>query len=211
MFWTLPGLLAMVFGPDAPLPRFLERHAPESVVALTAAILLFALPTDLRRGTFTLTWRQAAAIDWGTILLFGGGLSLGRLVFETRLAEAIGRGLVDVSGVQGVWGLTAIAVVLGVILSEASSNPASASMVNPVMIAVADGGGLSPIPPVLGAALGASFGFMLPVSTSPNAIVYGSGLVPLRELIRAGILLHLAGVVVIWTSLRIVCPLLGVM
>ena len=84
-------------------------------------------------------------------------------------------------------------------------------MVNPVMIAVADGGGLSPIPPVLGAALGASFGFMLPVSTSPNAIVYGSGLVPLRELIRAGILLHLAGVVVIWTSLRIVCPLLGVM
>jgi sodium-dependent dicarboxylate transporter 2/3/5 len=211
VFWTLPGLLAMISGPEAPLPAFFERHAPESIVALSAAILLFVLPTDLGRGTFTLTWRQAAAIDWGTILLFGGGLSLGRLVFETHLAEAIGRGLVDVSGVKGVWGLTAVAVVLGVILSEASSNTASASMVIPVMIAVAESGGLSPIPPVLGAALGASFGFMLPVSTPPNAIVYGSGLVPLPEMICAGILLDLAGAVVIWTSLRILCPLRGVM
>jgi sodium-dependent dicarboxylate transporter 2/3/5 len=211
VFWTLPGLLAMVSGPEAPWPVFLERHAPESVVALSAAIRVIALPTELKRGSVTLTWRQAVAIDWGTILLFGGGLSLGRLVFETRLAEAIGRGLVDVSGVEGVWGLTAGAVVLGVILSEASSNTASASMLIPVMTAVAESGGVSPIPPVLGAALGASFGFMLPVSTPPNAIVYGSGLVPLREMVRAGILLDLAGIIVIWTSLRILCPLLGVM
>jgi sodium-dependent dicarboxylate transporter 2/3/5 len=104
-----------------------------------------------------------------------------------------------------------VAVVLGVILSEASSNTASASMLIPVMIAVAESGGVSPLPPVLGAALGASFGFMLPVSTPPNAIVYGSGLVPLREMVRAGILLDLVGIVVIWTSLRILCPLLGVM
>jgi sodium-dependent dicarboxylate transporter 2/3/5 len=70
---------------------------------------------------------------------------------------------------------------------------------------------VSPLPPVLGAALGASFGFMLPVSTPPNAIVYGSGLVPLREMVRAGIWLDVTGACVIWLGLRILCPLLGVL
>jgi len=70
---------------------------------------------------------------------------------------------------------------------------------------------VSPIPPAMGAALGASFGFMLPVSTPPNAIVYGSHLVPLAAMIRSGIWLDLAGAVLIWVGLRILCPLLGVL
>ena len=114
------------------------------------------------------------------------------------------------SGAEGVWALTAIAIVAGILLSEASSNTASASVVVPVMIAVAAGLGVSPVPPALGAALGASFGFMLPVSTPPNAIVYGSGLVPLREMIRSGILLDVLGGAVIWLGLRVLCPLTGV-
>ena len=86
---------------------------------------------------------------------------------------------------------------------------ASASMLVPTIIAVAAGAGVSPLPPVLGATLGASFGFMLPVSTPPNAIVYGTGLVPLREMMGAGIWLDVLGAVVIWVGLRILCPLLG--
>jgi sodium-dependent dicarboxylate transporter 2/3/5 len=104
-----------------------------------------------------------------------------------------------------------MAIVIGVALSETSSNTASASMVVPVVIAVAGTAGVSPIPPAIGAALGASLGFMLPVSTPPNAIVYGTGLVPLREMIRAGLWLDLAGSIVIWVSLRVLCPALGVM
>jgi sodium-dependent dicarboxylate transporter 2/3/5 len=65
------------------------------------------------------------------------------------------------------------------------------------------------VPPVLGAALGASFGFMLPISTPPNAIIYGSGLVPLREMIRSGIYLDIAGAILIWIGLRVLCPLVG--
>jgi sodium-dependent dicarboxylate transporter 2/3/5 len=79
------------------------------------------------------------------------------------------------------------------------------------VIAIAQATGVSPVPPALGAALGASFGFMLPVSTPPNAIVYGSGLVPLREMIRAGAVLDAVGIAIIWLSLRLLCPLLGVM
>src|SRR3972149_10414076 len=71
--WMLPGAVALVSSPHAPLPRFFEAHLPESVVALGAAILLFALPTDLGRGEFTIGWRQAARVDWGAVLLFGGG------------------------------------------------------------------------------------------------------------------------------------------
>lgn len=211
VLWMLPGAVAIFTSPDAPLPRFFETHLPESVVALLAALLLFVLPTSLRRAEFTLGWREASRIDWGTILLFGGGLSLGRLMFDTKLAEILGQGIVVWSGAQGVWALTAVAIVVGIVLSEVSSNTASASMVTPVMIAIALAGDMSPIPPAMGAALGASFGFMLPVSTPPNAIVYGTGLVPLRDMIRTGLVLDVLGAVVIWVGLRLLCPLFGVL
>jgi sodium-dependent dicarboxylate transporter 2/3/5 len=112
-------------------------------------------------------------------------------------------------GISDLWGITAVAGVLGIIISEAASNTASASAIIPAVIAVAAAAGVSPLPPLLGAALGASFGFMLPVSTPPNAIVYSSGLVPLRQMIRAGIWLDLLGGLLIWLYLRLVCPLLG--
>lgn len=126
------------------------------------------------------------------------------------LADTVGSAMVRLSGADSVWALTAVAIFAGIALSELSSNTASASMVIPVMIAAASDVGVSPIPPALGAALGASFGFMLPVSTPPNAIVFGSGLVPLKEMIRAGVVLDLAGGVLIWVGLRILCPLVGV-
>jgi sodium-dependent dicarboxylate transporter 2/3/5 len=209
LLWMFPGAVAMVTSPDAPIPRFFEAHIPESVVALIAAILLFVLPG--KPGALgTLSWKQAVNIDWGTVLLFGGGLSLGRLMFDTKLAEVAGRAVVAVAGADSVWTLTAVAIVLGIVLSETSSNTSASSMIIPMIIAVASSSGISPIPPVIGAALGASFGFMLPVSTPPNAIVYGSGLVPLREMIASGIWLDVAGAVLIWVGLRILCPLFGV-
>ena len=211
ILWILPGIVTILSSADAAIPRFFERRLPEAMVALLAAVALFLLPTNLRAGQFTITWRQAVRIDWGTILLFGGGLSLGKLMFETKLAEALGTAIVRISGAESVWGLTAVAIVLGIILSETSSNTASASMLVPTIIAVAAGGGMNPLPPVLGATLGASFGFMLPVSTPPNAIVYGTGLVPLREMMASGIRLDVAGAVLIWLGLRLLVPLTGLM
>lgn len=210
ILWMLPGAVAVLLGPDAALPRFFETHLPESAIALLGAALLFVLPTDLARGEFTLSWQEAARIDWGTILLFGGGLALGRLMFDTGLAVGFGKALVRFAGAESLWALTGVAIAAGVVLSETSSNTASASVTVPVMIAVAQSLGVSPVPPALGAALGASFGFMLPVSTPPNAIVYGSGLVPLREMVRSGLLLDLTGSVLIWLALRVLCPLLGI-
>jgi sodium-dependent dicarboxylate transporter 2/3/5 len=208
--WVLPGALAApAFAGLQPLANWLNARVPESVAALVAAILLFVLPTNLAEGEFTLTWPEAAKIDWGTILLFGGGLSLGTLMFDTGVAGALGDAITSRTGASSLWALTALATAIGIFLSETTSNTAAANMVIPVAIALAQAAGISPLPPALGACLGASFGFMLPVSTPPNAIAYGSGLVPIPRMIRAGVVFDLIGFVIILAGLRVLCPVLG--
>ena len=207
--WVLPGFLAFFSGTSSPLSRSYSERVPEAVVALLAALLLFLLPLNWEKREFTLNWRQAVQIDWGTLLLFGGGLTLGDLMFQTKLAEALGRDLLDLFGATSVWGLTLAGIYLAILVSETTSNTAAATMVVPILISIAQAAGLNPIPPAIGATLGSSYAFMLPVSTPPNAIVYGSGLVPITRMLRAGTLLNLMGGLLIWASLRILLPLVG--
>ncbi|HEV2761548.1 MAG TPA: SLC13 family permease, partial [Pyrinomonadaceae bacterium] len=155
-----------------------------------------------------MTWDEAVKIDWGVVLLYGGGFALGVLSFQTGLAEAVGRGLTGLLPVSGGLGLLFASTLVAVVTSEATSNTASANMVVPVVIAIARAQGADPLEPALGATLGASLGFMLPVSTPCNAIVYGSGYVPLSRMIRYGILLDVVGVVVIVALVRLLVPLL---
>jgi sodium-dependent dicarboxylate transporter 2/3/5 len=209
VLWIIPGLLAIALGKEHPCVKFADKTFPEGMVALIAACTLFILPTDRRQGKFTLTWQEAVQIDWGTILLMGGGMSLGGLLFSTGVAKAIGEGVTNLTGAQSLWGLTAVSIALAILVSETTSNTASSNMIIPVVIALAQAAHINPIPPALGACLGASYGFMLPVSTPPNAIVYGTGLVPIPKMIRAGILFDLCGFVTIWLYLRLLCPLVG--
>jgi sodium-dependent dicarboxylate transporter 2/3/5 len=142
------------------------------------------------------------------VLLYGGGFALGVLSFQTGLAEAVGRGLTGVLPVSGGLGLLFASTLIAALTSEATSNTASANMVVPVVIAIAKAQGADPLEPALGATMGASMGFMLPVSTPCNAIVYGSGYIPLTRMIRYGILLDVVGVVVIVALVRLLVPLL---
>ncbi len=207
--WTIPGFLAILWGSSAPVSKWYAQRLPEAAAALIGAFLLFVLPLDWKKRQFTVSWRQAISIDWGTLLLFGGGLSLGNLMFTSGLAEHIGRGLLRLSGAQSVWGVTFAAIFIAIAASETTSNTAAANMVVPVVIALALAAGVNPLPPALGAILGCSWGFMLPVSTPPNAIVYGSGMVPIVKMIRAGVLFDLSGGLVIWAVLRLLLPLIG--
>jgi sodium-dependent dicarboxylate transporter 2/3/5 len=207
--WMLPGVLALLGLGSSPLGQWLSARMPEAVVAVAAALLLFVLPVRLRDGEFTLSWTEAVKIDWGTILLFGGGLTFGTLMFDTGVARALGEAFAAWLGTSSLWWFTFTAIAIGILMSETTSNTAAANMIVPVVIAIAQASGLNPIPPALGAAFGASFGFMLPVSTPPNAIVYGSGLIPIPKMIRAGVLFDVLGLVIIWAGLRIMCPLLG--
>jgi sodium-dependent dicarboxylate transporter 2/3/5 len=207
--WLIPGVLSAVYGDAAPISKAYGRMMPEGVAAVVGALLLFLLPVDWKKREFTISWTQATKIDWGTLLLFGGGITLGTMMFDTKLAEVIGTGLLKLSGATSVWGITFGAIYIAMLVSETSSNTASANMVIPVMIALAQAAGVNPLPPAIGATLGASWGFMLPVSTPPNAIVYGSGMVPITSMIRAGIFFDLLGGLVIWAGLYVLLPLVG--
>ena len=211
VLWVTPGALALARGANDPLARAVGERLDEGVAAVLAASLLFLLPVAWTPPRGALGWADAVKIDWGTILLFGGGLSLGTLMYSTGLAERLAHGLLGASGEPSLWGITAVATAFAILITETTSNTAAASMVVPVAIAVATAAGVSPVPPALGATLGASLAFVLPVSTPPNAIVYGSGRVSLLAMMRAGALFDLLGFGVILLLLWTLCPLLGLL
>jgi solute carrier family 13 (sodium-dependent dicarboxylate transporter), member 2/3/5 len=207
VLWILPGAVALVAGQDFPLYQLLQARLPEGAVALMAALLLFLLPVSWRQRRFTLTWEQAVSIDWGTVLLFAGGIALGRMMLDSGLAAVLGRVLVEGTGLAGERGITAAAVAGASIISETASNTASANIVVPVMVSIAGAAGVAGLVPAVGATMGASMGFMLPVSTPPNALIYGTRQVTIFQMVRTGLLLDLLGGLVLWAYLAYLAPL----
>jgi sodium-dependent dicarboxylate transporter 2/3/5 len=189
--WVAPGVLALVLGKEHPWCQILASRVPEGVAALIGAVALFILPGG--NGNRVLSWEQAAKIDWGVVLLYGGGMALGELSFSTGLADGLGRSITGLIPDGGGITLIAAAAIVAAITSEFTSNTASANMVVPVGLALATAVGADPLPAALAATFAASLGFMMPVSTPCNAIVYGSGRVPLADMVRAGAILDVAG------------------
>lgn len=205
--WIAPGMVALTLGREHPWYSWLTATFPEGVSALLGAGLLFVLPIDAKRHRFTLTWEEAARIDWWIVFLYGGGMALGGLAFHTGLAEAAGRGLTQALGIEKPIGFVFTATVSATALSEATSNTSAANMVVPVAIAFAQAAGADPSLPALAATMAASLGFLLPVSTPTNAIVYSSGRVPLRFMLRYGAWLDLAGIVSVTLGVALLGPL----
>jgi sodium-dependent dicarboxylate transporter 2/3/5 len=195
--WITPGVLAVTGRGDTAFARAYAAAVPESVAAMIGAIALFVLPVSWRARKFTLTWEQAVRIDWGIVLLFGGGLALGELAFSTGLAEAMGRAVTSWLPATSSVALIVLFTAVAIVMSETASNTASANMVVPVAIAVAQAAGVDPAGPALGATIGASMGFMMPISTPPNAIVYSSGHVPITSMMKHGFFLDVAGFLII--------------
>jgi sodium-dependent dicarboxylate transporter 2/3/5 len=202
--WLLPALLAVGLGEQSLVFQYFDKAVPEPIAALLGAVLLFLLPGD--RGGRAITWEEAARIDWGIILLFGGGLSLGLLAFQTGLADAVGHGLAQAIPHDSTLALVVLATITAALVSEVTSNTASANMVVPVVIVIAQAADVDPLQPALAATFGSGLGFMLPVSTPCNAIVYSSGRVPLRTMMSYGLLLDIVGVLVIIAVVRLVVP-----
>ncbi len=206
--WVAPGILSLVLGSGHPLSEALVVALPEGVVAVLGAALLFVLPSGGGERRAALGWSEATQIDWGTLLLFGGGLSLGGAMFRLGLSEALGKGIVTATGVSTTAGLTLVFTVFSIFFTEVTSNTASATMLIPLAIASAQAAGASPLEPALGCALGCSMAFMLPVATPPNAIVYGSGLVPIGTMARAGMWMNVAACVIVPAGVLLLVPLI---
>ena len=179
-----------------------EKWLSDAVIAMGTALTLFLIPVDLERGQFALDWKAAARLPWGVLLLFGGGLSLAKAMTDTGLDKWIGNQVAGLSYLP--LPVLVVIVVAGVVLfSELASNLATATTLLPVLFAIAVQLKLDPQVMCVPAILAASCGFMLPVATPPNAIVFGTGYITMRQMMRAGLWLDLIGVVLIplatWT------------
>ena len=217
--WLAPTVASLV-APGSPAAAWIDAHITEEIVAVFAGCLLFVLPggtTAEAAGSVpgrsitrpALTWPEATRIEWGVILLFGGGILLGSLAKSTGLAAEWGRALVDATGASGTWSITALVTGTAIVLSEATSNTATASMMAPLAGALAAAAGVAPIPAILGATMGSSFGFMMPISTAPNALAYATGRVSVGQMLKIGIVFDVIGFVIIVAALRVMCPLFG--
>ncbi|HHN81547.1 MAG TPA: DASS family sodium-coupled anion symporter [Methanomicrobia archaeon] len=170
----------------------------DSTVSILAVILLFLLPVNFRSATFTIDWKSVEKyVPWGTLLLFGGGLTLGQAVANTGMASWVASYLTMLSSVPIIVLLLAI-VALSALLSEVTSNTGTASMLMPVMFALGTAMGRDPSAFMITAAVATSLVFMLPVATPPNAIVFGTGYVKIDKMAKTGIFLDMIGIIV-WT------------
>lgn len=191
--WVLPGLMSLLLGKGHELSRLLTARLPEGLVGIFAGSLLFFIPDGKK--SVLLTWKDAEKIDWGTLILFGAGISLGEIVFKSGLAQVIGNALP----------FAAIPLALGILLmtfltvfgSEFVSNTAIANLLIPLTVATVPFKD-DPLVPVLAVTLASSLAFMMPVGTPPNAIAYGTGLIRLKDMLRKGFLLNLISITTIW-------------
>lgn len=184
-----------------------NKVLPPAGAAMLATAPLFFLHDE--KGELVLPWDEARKVDWGIIMLFGGGIALGVQMFDTGLAETLGRGFIELTGVRDVWALTALAIAFTLFFTEVCSNTATANMLIPLILGVTTELDLPPVAPVLGIACAASCAFMMPIATGPNAIVYGTGLIPLPTMNRVGLTLNVLCAVTIFALLRLLCPLYG--
>jgi sodium-dependent dicarboxylate transporter 2/3/5 len=164
-------------------------------IAMLAALALFVVPAGTGRREPLLTWEQAAGLRWDVLILVGGGLALATAISETGLADWIGQSARAFAYLPPIALIAAMALVI-VYLGELASNTAMAAIFLPVAGAVALGLGQYPIVFALPVALAASIGFMLPVATPPNAIVFSYGAVTSRRMLRAGAPLDLIGIAI---------------
>lgn len=205
LLWvTRPLLTGIEFAGVRPLAGLTDPG-----IAIAAALALFLIPVNWRSGEFLMDWETAVRLPWGLLLLFGGGLALAAALVSTGFSAYLGEQAAALSD-WPLW-LVILTVTAGVVfLTELTSNTATTATLVPLLYAAATGLELPPLLIVLPATFAASCAFMLPVATPPNAIVFGSGLIRIHYMTRAGLWLNLAAIALITlAAYAILLPLLG--
>lgn len=184
--WITNGLIDIEF----------MKPVKDSSIAITGALLLFIIPADFNKGEFLLDWNTAKNIPWDIIILFGGGFALANGFSSSGLTEWIAQQFLVLDGMHLII-VVAMITLMVVFLTEVTSNTATASLMLPIMGALALAIHIHPLNLMVAVALAASFAFMLPVATPPNAIVFSSRQVSIPQMAKAGIWLNLIGAILI--------------
>lgn len=163
-------------------------------IAMMGGLLMFVVPVDIRKYQFLLTWKDTRHLQWGILFLFGGGLCLADGLEHTGIIQTIGNWIAGQSSFT-VWLILAL-IVATVLLSEFMSNVALVQIFVPVIFGIAEGMHINPILLAMPVTLAASIGFMFPIATPPNAIVFSSGYIRVKDMVKAGILLDLVSIAI---------------
>lgn len=182
-------------------PEFIR----DSTVAIFMAIVLFCIPVGSKDRKFLLDREWYKRIPWNILLLFGGGFALAEGFKVTGLSEWIGSHLVVLEGAP-TWGIVAGTCFLMTFLTEVTSNTTTTTVMLPILASASAAIGIDPLLLMVPATISASCAFMLPVATPPNAIAFGSGVLTIPKMARAGIVLNLIGILLVTLVTGLVVP-----
>lgn len=168
----------------------------DTVIALFGAVLVFLVPAGGEERRALMTWEEAVKLPWGVIILFGGGIALGKAMHATGLSDWIGQQMEALSFLPPLL-IVVFVVTLVIFLTEVTSNVATMTTLSPIIGSLAVAVGAAPQSLFAPAAVAASCAFMLPVATAPNAVIYATGKVPISQMIKQGFRINLMGIVII--------------
>lgn len=168
----------------------------DTVIAMTAGLLLFTVRSGGPDSKVLLDWQTAEKLPWGVLLLFGGGLALATMIKSSGLAEWLAQNFSLLSE-WPIFAMVLVIVAVIIFLTEITSNTATTATFLPLLGALAVAQSVSPMLFVIPAAIAASCAFMMPVATPPNAVVFGSGELRIKDMMQAGLLLNVFGIVLI--------------
>lgn len=204
--FLLVGFL-WVFSPKLKSMFPVLKGLNDTVIAMLGTILLFTIPADWKKGIFILDWKTAVKIPWDIVLLFGGGFAVAAGFEKSGLATFIAKQLEGLNGMHMLIFITVVTLLV-VFLTEITSNTATATLLVPIMGASAVALGIHPYATIVPACVAASFAFMLPVATPPNAVVFGSGAIRIKDMAKAGFGLNIFGTIIVVLFVMYLMPVL---
>ncbi|MGY8815301.1 MAG: SLC13 family permease [Gammaproteobacteria bacterium] len=178
----------------------------DSTIAIGGAVLLFMLPSNFKKREFLLDWDTAVKIPWDILLLFGGGFALATGFSESGLTTYMASKLTILEGTS-IYLIIPVVATMIIFLTELTSNTATNSIMLPIMAALAGAMMIHPYGLMITTTIAASFAFMLPVATPPNAIVFGSRNVTIDQMMKAGIWLNIMGIILISALVLFLLPI----
>jgi sodium-dependent dicarboxylate transporter 2/3/5 len=167
-------------------------------IAVTGGALMFLVPIDFKADEFLITWDDTKRLPWGILILFGGGICLAKGMESTGIINAIGSSIASQQGVS-IWTMIFLLTLASIVLTEFMSNVALVTIFVPVVFGIAEGLHFDPYVLALPVTFVASCAFMFPISTPPNAIVFSSGHIKMKDMILAGLVLDIICLAIIFT------------
>ncbi len=177
----------------------------DTLIAMAGGILMFIVPVNFKKGEFIMDWSATKELPWGILLLFGGGLTLAKAMEVTGIIQSVGEAVSGNSQWE-LWLLLLVLTSIMLFMTELMSNVALCVIFLPVVLGIADGLNIPRLMLAIPVTLASSYAFMMPVSTPPNAIVYSSGFISMKQMVKAGFILNLISIIILMILSQTLIP-----